>query len=123
MGRIGADTFGNRFHLIGEVSVERTCFSFELVPGREGEYDRRHRAVWPDLLDALRRAGVRNYSIFRRGTTVIGYAECEPDAATAFGKVGQTEVNARWAGWFADLIVGIADGDWQRSYAEVFHLD
>lgn len=103
--------------------MERTCFSFELVPGQEEEYDRRHQAVWPDLLEALRRSGVRNYSIFRNGTMVIGYAECEPDAATAFGAVGRTGVNARWAQWFADLIVGIADDDWQTSYTEVFHLD
>lgn len=103
--------------------MERTCFSFELEPGREEEYDRRHRAVWPELLDELRLAGVRNYSIFRHGTTVIGYAECTPDVATAFGKVGATEVNTRWADWFKGLIVGIAGGDWQTSYTEVFHLD
>ncbi|GLZ06141.1 L-rhamnose mutarotase [Actinomadura sp. NBRC 104412] len=105
------------------VGMERVCFSFELVPGQEDEYDRRHRAVWPELLDALRENGVRNYSIFRNGRTVIAYAECEPDAASAFGAVGDTEVNRRWADWFDGVIVGIADGDWQTSYKEVFHLE
>jgi L-rhamnose mutarotase len=105
------------------VLVERVCFSFELVPGQEDEYDRRHRAVWPELLDALREHGVRNYSIFRNGRTVIAYAECEPDADTAFGAVGRTEVNARWAGWFDGVIAGIAEGDWQTSHTEIFHLD
>ncbi len=102
--------------------MERHCFSFELVPGQEQEYDRRHRAVWPELLAALRDSGVHNYSLFRNGTTVIGYAECEPDAATAFGQVAGTEVNDRWTAWFADLIAGVQGGHWQTHYSEVFHL-
>jgi L-rhamnose mutarotase len=102
--------------------MERTCFSFELVPGQEAEYDRRHEAVWPELLAELTAAGVRNYSLFRSGTTVIGYAECEPTVADAFGAVGRTDVNTRWAEWFQGVIVGIDGDDWQRSYGEIFHL-
>ena len=102
--------------------MERRCFSFELVPGQEQEYERRHRDVWPELLKALRESGVRNYSLFRNGTTVIGYAECEPDAATAFGTVAGTDINARWTAWFAGLIAGVDGGHWQTEYGEVFHL-
>jgi L-rhamnose mutarotase len=104
--------------------VERTCFTFEIYPGQEGEYKRRHDEIWPDLVEAIRDAGIRNYSLFRRGTTIIAYAECEPDVATAFGKVGQTDVNRRWAEWFQDVIVSLVDEEGNLITAqEVWHLD
>ena len=39
------------------------------------EYVRLHAAVWPEVLDALRRANVTNYSIFRRGDLLFSYME------------------------------------------------
>jgi L-rhamnose mutarotase len=98
---------------------------FSLFPGKEAEYDRVHQAVWPDLLKELTAAGVHNYTIFRRGTQVIAYAECEPDAATAFGRVGQTEVNKRWGQGLRDVIdrSGAADLVAAGSVPEVWHLD
>ena len=33
--------------------MERWCFAFELVPGVEGEYDRMHAEIWPELLVAF----------------------------------------------------------------------
>lgn len=104
--------------------MERTCFTFELIAGQEDEYERRHRAVWPELVDQLQANGVHNYTIFRRGRTVIAYAECEPDADIAFGKVGATDVNRRWSEWFGDVIVALNDEHGQPFRArEVWHLD
>ena len=103
--------------------MERTLFTFEIRPGTEGEYRRRHDAIWPELVDALRQAGISNNSIFRQGTTMIAYAECEPDAATAFGKVGGTDVNARWSRWFEGIIVQLTDAEGNLFRAEeVWHL-
>ncbi|WP_064745132.1 L-rhamnose mutarotase [Pseudonocardia acaciae] len=111
-------TASTRRHL-----VRRYCFTFTIIPGREAEYDRRHREVWPELVAALRANGVSNYSIFRRDRLVIGYAECEPDGPTAFGAVGDTEVNRRWAEWFGDVLVELADGTGgPAACAEVWHL-
>lgn len=104
--------------------MQRICFLMEVIPGREAEYQRRHDQIWPELVSALSDAGIRNYSLFRRGTTVIAYAECHPDAATAFGRVGQTEVNARWAEWFTDVLAQQSGPDGGLIEAvEVWHLD
>jgi L-rhamnose mutarotase len=104
--------------------MQRICFLMEIVPGRETEYERRHNEIWPELVAELRRAGVRNYSLFRRGTSVIAYAECHPDAATAFGAVGATDVNRRWAEWFRDVLARHTDDDGNLiEAAEVWHLD
>lgn len=104
--------------------MQRICFLMEIIPGREAEYQRRHDEIWPELVAELRNAGVGNYSLFRRGTTVIAYAECAPDAATAFGKVGATEVNARWAEWFTDVLAQhTAEDGGLVEAVEVWHLD
>lgn len=104
--------------------MQRICFLMEIVPGQEAEYERRHAEIWPELVAALQDAGVRNYTLFRRGTSVIGYAECHPDAATAFGAVGATEVNRRWAQWFTDVLATHTDAAGNLiEAAEVWHLD
>lgn len=104
--------------------MQRICFLMEIVAGREVEYQRRHDEIWPELVAELQQAGVRNYTLFRRDTTVIAYAECHPDAATAFGRVGATEVNARWAAWFTDVLAEHTDQAGNLIEAqEVWHLD
>ena len=104
--------------------MERFCFTFEIRPGTEDEYKRRHDEIWPELVDAIKGGGISNYSLFRRGTTIIAYCECEPDAATAFGKIGEHEANARWSAWFEDIIVSLTDEDGNLFVAdEVWHLD
>jgi L-rhamnose mutarotase len=104
--------------------MERFCFTFRLRPGMEDEYKRRHDEIWPELVDALKAAGVSNYTLFRRNSEVYAYCECEPDAATAFGKVGATDVNRRWAEWFEDTIEALTDEDGNLFQAhEVWHLD
>jgi L-rhamnose mutarotase len=42
--------------------MERVCFLLRVRPDRLDEYTERRRSVWPDMLEALRRAGWRNYS-------------------------------------------------------------
>jgi L-rhamnose mutarotase len=104
--------------------MQRYCFTFEIRPGAEAEYKRRHDEIWPELVEAIKAAGISNYSLFRRGTQVIAYCECEPDAATAFAKVGAHEANARWSAWFEDIIVALTDADGNLFVAdEVWHLD
>jgi L-rhamnose mutarotase len=76
------------------------------------------------MIEAIQKAGIRNYSLFRRGLQVTAYAECHPDAATAFGKIGASDVNARWAAWFEDVIEQLTDEQGELFRAdEVWHLD
>jgi L-rhamnose mutarotase len=58
------------------MAVHRIGFTLKVRPDRLDEYRQRHAAVWPDMLDALRRAGWRNYSLFlREDGTLFGYVE------------------------------------------------
>ncbi len=104
--------------------MERVCFTFQLKPGTEDEYKKRHDEIWPELVDAVKESGFTNYTLFRRDLQVIGYAECVPDVATVFGKIGSYDVNTRWSKWFEDLIEQLTDEHGQMFYApEVWHLD
>ena len=104
--------------------MERICFTFTIKPGTEEEYKRRHDEIWPEMVQALHDSGISNYSLFRRGLEVIAYAECEPDARIAFGKMQATEVDARWSKWFDDVIAQRFDERREpMTVEEVWHLD
>jgi L-rhamnose mutarotase len=104
--------------------MERVCFTFDLYEGAEAEYKKRHDEIWPELVTAIKEAGFANYSLFRRGTQIVAYAEVSPDLQTALGKLGTSEYNAKWATWFEDLIVNLTDAKGRlMSMTEVWHLD
>jgi len=110
----------------GKIAVRRYCFTLRVRPDRLAEYAERHRAVWPEMLDALRAAGWHNYSLFLRDDgLLIGYVE-SPDLAAAQAAMAATEVNARWQKEMADFFTGL-DGrgpdEAMQPLAEVFHLD
>jgi L-rhamnose mutarotase len=104
--------------------MERVGFTMRLLPGQEAEYRRRHGAVWPDMLEALRSAGARNYSIFLRGIDLFAYLEVD-DFAAFRATMAAAEVNDRWQAEMAELIDPLTDpatGFHQR-LEEVFHLE
>jgi L-rhamnose mutarotase len=64
-------------------------------PGYEEEYKRRHDEIWPEMVEALREAGIHNYSIFRHGITLFGYFETD-DLEHTIEYLGKSEVNQSW---------------------------
>jgi L-rhamnose mutarotase len=103
----------------------RYCFQLQVRPERIGEYTERHRAVWPEMQDALRATGWRNYSLFLRDDgLLIGYVESD-DLAASQAAMATTEVNARWQAEMAEFFTGI-DGrppdEGFQLLTEVFHL-
>src|SRR2546422_6882470 len=104
--------------------MKRACFYLRLYPGTEVEYDRRHAAIWHEQQAAIRDAGIRNMSGFRRGTDVWYYAECQPDAETAFAKFGTSKANARWNDSFRPIIAEPTQADGKRIwFEEIFHAN
>jgi L-rhamnose mutarotase len=75
----------------------------EVRPGYEVEYLQRHDAIWPEMLEALRAAGIRNYNIFRHGLTLFGYFETDDLAATQ-AKLADDPVNKRWGEWMGPIM-------------------
>ncbi|MDP2739977.1 MAG: L-rhamnose mutarotase [Pseudorhodobacter sp.] len=75
----------------------------EVRPGYEDEYKKRHDEIWPEMLDALKQAGIRNYNIFRHGLTLFGYFETDNLEATK-ASLRANEVDRRWGEWMAPIM-------------------
>jgi L-rhamnose mutarotase len=105
--------------------MERVCWTMRVRPDKLDEYKARHREVWPEMLDALRRTGWSNYSLFLDDDgLLIGYLETE-DFAAARAAMERTEVNARWQAEMApffESLDGARPDEAMKPLTEVFHL-
>ena len=106
--------------------MERVCFRLRVRADRLDDYRARHRAVWPEMREALTGAGWRDYSLFLDDDgTLIGYLVADNfDAALA--AMEATQVNARWQAEMAEffeLPSGERPDTGLRRLEEVFHLD
>ena len=105
--------------------MPRYCLLGQVDPAGWRSTGRRHRAVWPELLEALRDAGWRNYSLFlREDGMLIGYAEAD-DLGGRPGAGGRHRgehslAGRRWPTLFATD--GAPDESWEL-VPEVFHLE
>jgi L-rhamnose mutarotase len=102
--------------------TERAAFVLRVRPDRIDDYLAAHRAVWPEMLDALRAAGIRNYTIFRDGTNVFGYFEADDVEASAAYMAAQ-EVNARWQDAMAELLEERVADEGPSTLEAIFRLD
>jgi L-rhamnose mutarotase len=104
----------------------RICFLLKVRQEKIEEYKLRHAHVWPEMLEALRETGWRNYSLFlRHDGLLVGYLEADNFEQCCAG-MKTREVNARWqtemAPFFEKLDQGGAD-DNMFPLEEVFHLE
>ncbi|HLY60365.1 MAG TPA: L-rhamnose mutarotase [Terriglobia bacterium] len=105
--------------------MERVCFLLKVKKVRLKEYKKRHKAVWPDMLEALRETGWHNYSLFlRKDGLLVGYFET-PSLARALKGMAKREVNERWqrdmSSFFESLDGRRPDEAFQR-LEEIFFL-
>jgi L-rhamnose mutarotase len=104
--------------------MERVAFAMKLLPGAEAEYRRRHAAVWPEMLAALRAAGARNYSIYLHGDDLFGVLDVD-DFDRFRTMMDAAPVNTRWQAQMTSLIDPCIDPatGFHGRLDEVFHLD
>lgn len=102
--------------------TQRSAFVLQVRPERIDEYIEAHRAVWPEMLDALRRAGIRNYTIFRYGTQMFGYFESD-DLEAAWRFMADQDVSGRWQDAMAELLEERVPDGGAPALEEIFRLD
>jgi L-rhamnose mutarotase len=101
---------------------ERAGFVLRVRPDRMDDYVAAHRAVWPEMLDALREAGIRNYTIFRAGDRVFGYFEAD-DLAAADRYLAAQPVCARWQDAMAEYLEERVPDGGPPALEPIFRLD
>lgn len=106
--------------------MQRVGFLLKVKEELIEEYRRRHQDVWPEMLDALRRTGWHNYSLFMRDDGMLfGYFETPENFEAARDGMSLEEVNERWQAEMAPFFEwtdGRAD-EMMEELVEVFHLD
>ena len=107
--------------------MRRVGFLLKVRQDKLEEYKAHHRAVWPEMLDALRRTGWHNYSLFMRDDGLLfGYFETPDSLAAAQAGMAKEEVNARWQSFMAPFFENLGGqhpDEGMIELEEVFHLD
>ena len=102
----------------------RKAFRMSVHPGREQEYERRHRPIWPELEETLLEHGVLTYSIFldEATNTLFGYVEIESEERWA--AIARTDVCRRWWSHMRELMpANPDDSPVSLELREVFHVE
>jgi L-rhamnose mutarotase len=99
----------------------RNAWIMRLKPGCEAIYKEKHDAIWPEMLELMKRQGVRNFSIYRDGLTLFAYNERE---ARAESGAPHDPIVWRWWKMMAPYMeTNPDDSPWQKPIEEVFHAD
>ena len=95
-----------------------------LKPGAATQYERIHEAVWPEVVEAIRRAGIANYSIFRHGEWLFSYLEVPENRPIedVWKKLDDSPECRRWEALMEPLRREDEAGAWQPM-KEVWHLE
>ncbi|MFA6034244.1 MAG: L-rhamnose mutarotase [Myxococcota bacterium] len=107
--------------------MKRVGFILKVKSGMVEEYKKHHEHVWPEMLEALRKNGWHNYSLFLRDDgQLFGYFEAENSFKSSLDGMTREEVNARWqklmSPYFENL-GGRHPDEGMLELEEVFHLD
>lgn len=100
----------------------RIGFTLKVRSDMLDEYVAAHESVWPEMLEALRRHGWRNYSIFLgEDGTLFGYFETQGTFHEALAAMDTEDVNTRWQHSMAPFFEGIRPDETMTQLVEVFH--
>ena len=107
--------------------MKRYGMVIRLRPEHEEAYRLAHSAVWPDVLQTIRKCNIENYSIFLHNSVLFGYFEYVGSAFSAdMARMAADPATQRW--WqvmepMQEPFPGRAPGEWWSPMEEVFHAD
>ena len=107
--------------------MKRVGFLLKVKQDKIDEYKKHHEQVWPQLLDALRRTGWHNYSLFMREDGLLfGYFEAEESFAASLDGMSKESINRKWQDLMAPYFDGLGGAHADQSMVELeelFHID
>jgi len=116
----------NKIQQLEVISMKRVGFLLQVKKEKIEEYKMHHENVWPEMLEALRRTGWHNYSLFLRDDGLLfGYFEAEESFEASNEGMASEEINLKWQefmGPYFESIEGRPDEN-MIVLEEVFHTD
>ncbi len=91
--------------------MDRYAWKAVLKPGMKAEYKRRHDEIWPEMVELLKAAGIRNYTIWNVGDELFGYYECEKGLDYAARAQAESPIVERWNEYMQDVMEMPLDPD------------
>jgi L-rhamnose mutarotase len=107
----------------------RYCLALDLQPNSAliAEYEAYHRAVWPEILNSIRDAGIENLEIYRVETRLFMILEASEDFS--FDRKAQMDAeNPKVQEWedlmwrYQKALPGAKPGEKWRLMERIFHL-
>ena len=103
---------------------EKLAFKMQLLPGKAEEYQRRHDAIWPELSQLLKEAGISDYSIHLDEATGALFGVLWRRKDHGMDALPKHPVMRRWWDAMADLMETHPDhAPVAVPLRTVFHLD
>lgn len=99
----------------------------KVKPEALSEYKRYHAAVWPDVLEMIKKCNIRNYSIYLKDDFLFGYFEYHGTDYKA--DMASMAADQRTQEWWAVMmpmqqpLETRKEGEWWAEMEEVFHTD
>lgn len=102
---------------------ERFVFRMRLNSGMEAEYQRRHDAIWPELVGLLHAAGISDYSIHLDPETNLLIGVLIRKDGHTMGDLPQSPVMQKWWAYMADIMeTGPDNAPVAVPLTQVFHM-
>lgn len=83
---------------------ERIAFRMNLNPGQAAEYEKRHDEIFPELAQALKDAGVSDYTIWHDPESNHLFGILTRTDNHTMAKLPDTEIMKRWWKHMADVM-------------------
>ena len=107
--------------------MKRVGFILKLKPDKIEEYLIKHEHPWPEQIEALKRNGWHNYTLFlRKDGLLFGYFETPDSFEAALQGMAKEEVNLKWQEYmrpFFEVPEGARPDQTMLELEEIAHVD
>lgn len=103
--------------------MKRVAFKMQLLSGYEKEYQKRHDAIWPELVELLHQSGISDYHIFLDTESHTLFATYVLAENARRDHLPQETVMKKWWAYMKDIMETHEDNSpVSTPLAEVFHM-
>ena len=105
--------------------MKRVGFMMQIRQDKIDEYKKFHKAVWPEMKEALTRTGWHNYTLFIKPDGIVfGYVETPEGLEVANAGMQSEKINSKWQSTMAAFTpAGKKPDETFFKMEEYFHID